>query len=182
MLRVVLTGLGVLVIFTGVVLSLVAWTIAPRDQRVAAEARWQRMAPADYRISVRVHSSSFSCEQQLQVRDAEVITFSDTCRRVWLGKLTVQRLFELSERLEQPPECFPWPQNCFCQRARIGTISYDPQSGLPTRLAWQRDLHPNWFHVDYWRYVMRHHGLPSCGPLTQNAEIEVVGFDPQIRQ
>lgn len=178
--RVALVNLAALAVLTvGLLGGLATLEGDPRDRRLAAEARWERLALANYRIAVAANLSGARCLQDLEVRGGRTVTtLRDTCNHAWLGQLTVARLFELSQRLEQPPSCFPWAQNCMCRRVRIGRTDYEPAQGYPRSVAWRRELQPNLLHRDYWARLWQIRDLPACGPLKQHLQITVLNLTP----
>lgn len=148
-------------------------------QRMNALERWKAQAPNDYRIVVQIRLATLTCFQELEIRGGEIAgTIHDTCNRSWLGDLTIERLFELSTRLERPPECFPSSQDCVCQRLRVGNIDYNPRLGYPQILDWRREVRPNWIHTDYWERLWTTRNISPCTSARQRLYIAVTSLTP----
>jgi hypothetical protein len=147
--------------------------------RQDAEARWQTHMPKNYRLAVRIERLARRCFQELEVREGMPLTvLRDTCSPSWLSNITVPRLFELSQRLEQAPECLPSSSDCVCRRVRIGQIEYDEQLGFPRSIYWRRENQSNWQHLHYWQDIWDRRTLPTCGANTQFIRITVVSLTP----
>jgi hypothetical protein len=149
------------------------------EQRTNAYQRWTEQAPQHYRLAVEIRLTNVACVQELEIRSGQIAsTLRDTCNRSWLGKLTIERLFELSQRLERPPECFPSSADCACQRVRLGTIAYNGQFGFPQVLDWRRELRPNWMNTDYWQRMWDTRTVSACAPTNHRLYIAITAFEP----
>ncbi len=65
-------------------------------------------------------------------RVAKII--SDTCQTSSFSSMTIGRLFEISERVEQAPTCYADAEPCACRQMRIGKINYDTTFGYPLEI------------------------------------------------
>ncbi|MEO7911789.1 MAG: hypothetical protein ABIV47_19250 [Roseiflexaceae bacterium] len=72
------------------------------QSRLEAQRRWSARPFANYRVTVR-----------------------NDCRMSWVALMTVARLFEISEGLEQITPCYVASQTCSCYQVRVGEIAYD---------------------------------------------------------
>jgi hypothetical protein len=143
--------------------------------RQQAQGRWDARPYRDYRLVVQIERLEVTCFQELNVRvGREVEVVRDTCQQSWLSRMTIARMFELSERLDLPPECFPSSSDCACQRVRVGQTEFNSELGYPVRLEWQRVLQPHWQHVDYWRTAIERRALPSCSSTVQPIRITLL--------
>jgi hypothetical protein len=151
----------------------------PTVVRAAAERRWQARAPAGYRLVVQVQQGDSICLQHLHVRDGEVRdSLLDTCSPSWLTRLHVDRLFELSRRVEEPPDCFGG-LGCLCQRVRVGRATFDPAYGFPRSIEWRREYRPNWRNAGFWLSLATAGRVPGCGITPRQVRITVLAFIPE---
>jgi hypothetical protein len=176
--RIVLIGILGLLMVSGAAVGLAAPAASLSDLRAAAQKRWQGQPISGYRATVQIERPDDLCLQELEVRGSLVNVVRDTCRPSWLSRMTVSRLFELSQRLDLPSECFPSNQDCSCRRVRIGQAVYDEQLGYPLVLEWRRELQPYWQHIDYWGSVLSKGALPSCGPAVMATRVVVLSLTP----
>ncbi|MBC8078146.1 MAG: hypothetical protein H7Y32_18860 [Chloroflexales bacterium] len=154
--------------------------LARTPLRLAAQARWSARPFENYRITVRVESQNRACFQEVEIRGARNAITRDSCRTFWLSALSVARLFDLSSRLERPPECSPVVQSCACQRLRIGAASFDERLGFPTQVSLQRWVRPNPGHFDFWRQLFEKRALPACGASGALVRLTVVALTPIV--
>lgn len=155
----------------------------PLVRRIDAESRWAERPFADYRIAVRVEASGTTCTQELETSGERIRRIiSNNCRLSWLSLMTVARLFEISERLEQPAPCYATLQTCLCHRIRTGDVRYDARWGFPSTIVYRREVRPNLAGLEYWRRVWETHHLPNCGPSDQQVRIMIVALTPRADQ
>lgn len=178
MVRFVMLWLAALAAFGG--LAGVAGPLdTPNARRSNAEVRWAAQGIADYRLLVQVEQAFGTCLQEIEVyHDSAPALIRDTCSPTWLSRLTVRRLFEISQRLERASDCYPSSGSCVCQRQRIGDVRYDPGTGFPQMIEWRRELRPNWQHGDFWRRLFEIRELPRCQLATQQTRITVLSLTP----
>lgn len=148
------------------------------SQRLVGLERWRSSAPQSYRVLVQVSFSGRACFQEIEVRGDWKSTLHDTCGSSWLSTLSVPRLFELGQRLEQPAECFPSSRNCICHRVRVGSIEYNPEYGFPDDIIWRRELRPNWQHPDYLLRLWETRELPNCSSPNRALRLTVISLTP----
>lgn len=149
------------------------------SRRLRAEAQWREQGLQHYRIGIRVQTGSVRCVQELEIAGGKVVsTPRDTCNRSWLGQLTVERLFELSRRFEQPGECYPSNGVCTCKRVRVGSVQYDAERGYPLTFDWRREVFANWVDTSYWLSAFKRRNLPSCLITSPTLRIAVVSLTP----
>lgn len=172
--------LAILCVFPGGAALAANVALSRTSLRLQAQARWSARPFENYRVTVRVESQSRTCFQEVEVRGARSILTRDSCRTFWLSALSVARLFDLSTRLERPPECSPGAQNCACQRLRVGSASFDPQLGFPRQVSLQRWARPNPGHFDFWRGLFEKRALPSCGAAGALVRLSVVALVPIV--
>jgi hypothetical protein len=150
----------------------------PSARRAAAEGRWAAQSFSAYRMALRIEYLNRVCYQEFEVQDEHVRkTLRDSCRVSWFSSLTVERLFDIIQRIEQAPICYPDSEPCACRLVRIGTVSYDPQIGYPREIAYRREVQPNWWHVDFWKRLWDRKNLPTCSP-TRSMRVVVSSFTP----
>lgn len=169
------------IVFSMLSLGLMASGAIPMtyiERREAAQQVWKEQSITSYHIVVRAFFAGRVCAQEIEVRETRQYLLRDTCNSSWLSSLTVDRLFELSSRLEAGPECFPSRQDCVCHRVRIGSIEYDPVHGFPEIIGWRREMQPNWQHPAYWKRVWETHELPNCTSPVRTLRLEVVSLTP----
>jgi hypothetical protein len=155
----------------------------PIARRLDAQSRWGARPFGDYRISVRVEASGTICTQELETAGERVDRIiSNNCRLSWLSLMTVARLFEIGERLEQPAPCYATLQTCLCHRIRVGEVRYDPALGYPSGISYRREVRPNLAGIEFWRRLWETHKLPRCGPTTQNVRIMIMSLTPLSSQ
>ncbi|MFQ3632691.1 hypothetical protein [Roseiflexus sp.] len=148
------------------------------ERRETAQQLWKSQSITSYHIVVRAFFAGRVCAQEIEVRGTRQYVLRDTCNSSWLSSLTVDRLFELSARLEAGPECFPSQRDCVCQRVRAGSIEYHPDHGFPSTIGWRREMQPNWQHPAYWKRVWQTHELPNCASPVRSLRLEVVSLTP----
>lgn len=148
------------------------------ERREAAQQVWKAQSITAYHIVVQAFFAGRRCAQEIEVRGTRQYMLRDTCNSSWLSSLTVDRLFELSARLEAGPECFPSKQDCVCHRVRTGSIEYDPNYGVPTTIGWRREMQPNWQHPAYWKRAWEKRELPNCSTPVRMLRLEVVSLTP----
>jgi hypothetical protein len=150
----------------------------PGARRMAAERRWAARPFSAYQVALRVEYWNRVCFQEVEIHGERVQKIlSDTCQASSFSSLTVTRLFDISERIEQAPTCYPDARPCACRLMRIGTIDYDAQLGYPRKIIYRREVQPNWSHPDFWRRLADRRELPSCGQA-RSLRIVVVSFAP----
>jgi hypothetical protein len=155
----------------------------PVARRIEAQSRWNTRGFGDYRIAVRVETSGAICTQELETTGERIDRIiSNNCRLSWLSLMTVGRLFEISERLEQPAPCYATLQTCLCHRIRVGEVSYDPGLGYPSIIAYRREVRPNLAGVEFWRRLLETHTLPRCGPTDQDVRIIIMSLTPLTKR
>lgn len=177
--RMLLLVLVLVVLLSGSSILFLAFVHPQQQAHAAALLRWDRQSIESYRILVTVRLAATSCIQDLEVQDGQAVrVLRDTCNRAWLGKLTVNRLFELSALYNEPGRCFPSRFRCPCHRVRIGTIAYDATTGYPKLINWRRELRPNWLGLDYWERRVTLRPFDVCGNLRQQLDIQVLAIDP----
>jgi hypothetical protein len=169
---------GIALLLSCTLLGVIDLPKTPGARRAAAQRRWEARPFSAYQLALRVEYWNRVCFQEIEVQGERVRRIvSDTCRMSWFSSLTVPRLFEISERLEQAPTCYPDSQPCACRLVRIGTIEYDPQLGYPSAIDYRREVQPNWWHPDFWKRLWERKDLPSCGP-SRVTRIVVSSFAP----
>jgi hypothetical protein len=147
--------------------------------RTEAQARWAARPFTNYRITVRVESSGNICSQELEAAGDRIHRIvANNCRMSWLSLMTVGRLFEISERIEQPAPCYPTVQACLCNRVRVGEVSYDAQLGYPTTIAYRREVRPNMTHAEYWKRLLQTGRFPLCSTPDQDVQITITSLTP----
>lgn len=157
----------------------VLWPSTYQAQRLSAQARWAARSFSGYRIMVQIKYANTTCFQELEIRDEQVQRlFHDTCKMSWLSSLTVARMFQLSERIEFAPECYPSSEPCPCQRTRVGFVDYDAELGYPHVISYRRLVRPNLLHLDYWKRLWQSRELPDCTAISRNLSIEVQSLMP----
>ncbi len=171
---------GLVLLMAGcVLLAAFAWPASPEQQRDAARRLWDARSFASYRILVQVERADTLCLQELEIRDERsTATIRDTCGSSWFSQLSVSRLFEFTTRVEQTPSCYPSSQLCTCQQLRVGQVAYDPQSGYPTLIDYDRRIRPNPVSPDFWRRTLESRRPPSCEPASRVVRITVLALDP----
>ena len=177
--RLALLASGLLIVLGCAVAAVLAWPEPSSPQRLQAQARWAARPFAAYRIAVRVEFAGNVCAQELETSDDRSYRIiANSCRSSWLSTMTVARLFEISERLDQPIPCYATLQTCLCQRVRLGQIAYDSRLGYPALIAYRREVRPNLANLEYWRRLVTTRSAPSCGPSNQEVRIGVTSLTP----
>src|SRR5262245_30497358 len=160
-------------------LGIMTWPKTPDIRRMEAQQRWVARPFANYRVTVRVESANNICFQDLEAEGDHLRRIvHNTCISSWFSLLTVARMFEIGERLEWAPACYPSSRLCACQSVRVGSITYDERLGYPLAIAYSREIRPNWTAIDYWQRLWELKRLPSCGPLSRSMNITVVSLTP----
>jgi hypothetical protein len=168
----------VLFVLSCALLGARAWPQLPSELRAAAQSRWAARPFAAYRVGLRVEYWNRVCFQEIEVRDERVRrVISDTCLTSSFSMMTVPRLYQMSERLEQAPTCYADAQPCACRLMRIGKIEYDPRLGYPSQIVYRREAQPNWTHLDFWKHLWQQRELPACG-TSRTTRIIVISFAP----
>jgi hypothetical protein len=169
---------GLLFLVSGAVLALIALPSTPSMRRASAQDRWATRPFAGYRIAMRVEFLNQACFQEIEVQGDRVAKIiSDTCQTSSFSSMTIGRLFEISERVEQAPTCYADAEPCACRQMRIGKIDYDTALGYPLEITYRRVVQPNWTHLDFWKRLWGRRNLPSCG-LMRSTRIVVLSFAP----
>lgn len=148
-----------------------------QERRFSAQQRWEQRHFADYQIKVEVERLGKSCVEELAIRGEQIDTLHDSCALGWLPNMTVPTLFQLSQRLERAPECYP-ASACACQRVRSGRVVYDPELGYPREIAIERYVRPHWSHPDYWAALLDTWRLPQCSNFTTGIAVRVLELKP----
>ncbi|HMO60395.1 MAG TPA: hypothetical protein PKA05_08075 [Roseiflexaceae bacterium] len=174
-LRLTFVGLTLMVMSVGLIGATSAPTPLPA-RRIASAALWESRPAPNYRMVVQVMINGRNCLQEVEVQHAQRRLLHDTCGTSWVSALTIDRLFELSERLERAPECFPSAANCVCRRMRVGEVTYDPALGYPGSVSWRRELRPNFEHPDYWVRLWNTRTLPACTASSRPLSMTVVSM------
>ncbi len=177
--RLLLVGIfGLLV--SCLLLGVAVWQPAEQPSLVEAQARWEAQAASDYRIALLVEYQGEHCMQNIEVRGGQAQRIiQDTCDVPWLTGLTVPRLFDLSERIEEIPasRCHPSSLACACHRVfTTRRLSYDQELGYPDRIMTRSEIRPNWGHSDYWKQVLETRVLPSCSGQHRKLTIEILSL------
>jgi hypothetical protein len=171
---------AVVAVVTALVLSCALMAVAIPEtrgtRRASSVERWDARPFRDYRVVVQVSFTGRTCFQEIEVRDGAEYLAYDSCGSSWLATLSVSRLFELSQRLERPAECFPSSRNCVCHRLRVGSIHYDEELGFPTTITWRRELRANWQHPDYVVRLIETRDLPNCASPNRALNLSVVSL------
>lgn len=160
--------------------ALMAFVDLPKsraERRLAARDIWMAQPLTRYRMVIQATFSGRACVQEIEVRDRVLYAARDTCGSPWLASLTIDRLFELSTRLESAPDCFPSQRNCLCHRVRVGAVQYDPDLGFPTSIVWRRELRPNWQDPAYWLHAWEARALPKCTMPMRPLRLDVVSLN-----
>ena len=177
--RLALLACGLLSVLGCALAGLLAWAEPPPIQRMQAQARWSARPFGAYRVAVRVEFSGNVCTQELETSDdRRYRIIANSCRTSWLSVMTVARLFEISERLDQPIPCYTTMQTCLCHRVRVGEIAYDSRLGYPAQIAYRREVRPNLANVEYWRRFVVTRSMPNCGPTEQEVRIAITSLTP----
>jgi hypothetical protein len=175
--RALIAGLAILFL-SGALLGARAWPQLPSELRADAQQRWATRPFAAYRVALRIEYWNRVCFQELEVHGELVRrVVSDTCLTSSFSMMTVPRLYEMSQRLEQAPSCYPDGQPCACRLRRIGKIEYDARLGYPRQIVYRREALPNWTHLDFWRHLWLQRDLPTCG-TSRTLRIAVISFVP----
>ena len=154
------------------------WPQLPSEMRAAAQSRWATRPFTAYRVTLRIEYWNRVCFQELEVQGERVRrVVNDTCLTSSFSMMTIPRLYQMSERLEQAPTCYPDGQPCACRLMRIGKIEYDPHLGYPREITYRREAQPNWTHLDFWRHLWEQRDLPTCG-TSRTTRIAVISFAP----
>lgn len=177
--RILFAGLMALVVVSGSLFQLAGYVETMAVRREHAENRWAAQPLAGYRMVVQVERARAICYQELEVRGPQsVLMVRDTCSPSWLSNLTITRMFELSRRLELPPECLPSTRDCICQRERVGQVEYDAAMGYPQMITWQREMRPNWQNLAFWLRAWETRAMPACTTVTLPVRVIVLGLTP----
>jgi hypothetical protein len=159
-------------------LSARAWPQLPSELRAAAQSRWATRPFTAYRVALRIEYWNRVCFQELEVHGERVRrVVSDTCLTSSFSMMTIPRLYQMSQRLEQAPTCYPDGQPCACRLMRIGKIEYDSHLGYPRQITYRREAQPNWTHLDFWKHLWLQRDLPTCG-TSRTTRIAVISFVP----
>jgi len=173
-----LIAAGMAVVLSCALLVAIDLPQTPGARRAAAQNRWAARPFSVYRLALRVEFLNRVCFQELEVQGERIQQIvNDTCRVSWFSSLTISRLFDISQRLEQAPTCYPDAQPCACRLLRLGSIDYDAQLGYPSAITYRREVQPNWWHADFWKRLWDRKKLPSCGPA-RITRIIVISFTP----
>ena len=168
----------VILLLAGVLLGTRAWPQLPSELRVAAQSRWATRPFTAYRVALRIEYWNRVCFQELEVQGERVRrVLSDSCLTSSFSMMTVPRLYQMTERLEQAPTCYPDGQPCACRLRRIGKIEYDSNLGYPRQITYRREAQPNWSHLDFWKHLWLERDLPTCG-TSRTTRIAVISFAP----
>jgi len=160
-------------------LGVMTWPKTPDIRRIEAQQRWAARPFTNYRVIVRVEFANNVCFQDLEAEGDRLRRIvRNTCMTSWFSLLTVARMFEIGERLEWAPACYPSSLPCTCQTVRVGDIAYDERLGYPLAIMYSREIRPNWTRIDYWQHLWELKRLPSCGPLSRRVNITVVSLTP----
>ena len=177
-LRRALSASLVMLFLSGVLLGARAWPQLPSEMRATAQSRWAMRPFTAYRVALRIEYWNRVCFQELEVQGERVRrVLSDTCLTSSFSMMTVARLYQMSERLEQAPTCYPDGQPCACRLRRIGKIEYDSHLGYPRQISYRREAQPNWSHLDFWKHLWLQRDLPTCG-TSRITRIAVISFVP----
>lgn len=143
----------------------------PLTELDAAKARWQAAGITDYRIAVTFERPYASCQQNFDVRGAEISRkHKDSCSvggaitskpgMVWP---TVNNLFARIEDGLKNPQC--GPNGCVCDGPVEMTVTYDPERGYPLEIVYtlRQDLRRR--DIQYW-LAMLDGTLANCPPVT----------------
>jgi hypothetical protein len=132
-------------------------------RRVAAQELWATRPFSGYQLVLRVEYLNQICRHTIEVRGEQMQKLlNSTCQPGPFSLLSITRLFELSQRLEQPPLCYA-DSPCVCHLLPSGTVSYDQRLGYPAEIVYQPTIEQNWAHVDFWKRAWEIQGNPSCG-------------------
>lgn len=170
----------IVLLFLGSVTSVFALHFETRsEQRNQARERWSAQALSDYRIALHIDVMGTDCFQELEVRGSEVTaTVRDTCKRTWVGKMTVERLFTWSQRSAPQSYCYPASDLCACRRVSFGSVDYNPTLGYPQHIEFQREIRANPINKDYWLLSWESRNLGICRPMTQHVSVTVLALTP----
>jgi hypothetical protein len=147
-------------------------------RRAAAQERWAARPFESYRVALRVEFLNQACFQEIEVQGERIVkVVNDTCQTSSFSSMTIGRLFEITERVEQAPTCYADTEPCACRQMRLGKIEYDAQFGYPNEITYRRVVQPNWTHLDFWKRLWERRSFPSCG-LTRTTRIVVLSFAP----
>jgi hypothetical protein len=165
---------------SGLLLGVPSW-LPVRDLSFAeAQALWDAQAPVGYRIVLLVEYGGDHCMQNIEVRTGQSQRiFTDTCDTVWLTRLTVPRLLDLSRNIEEIPisRCHPSALTCSCRRVFTARqLSYNKDLGYPDRIMTRSEVQPNWTHSDYWKQVLKTRSIPHCSGLNRSLTVEVLSL------
>jgi hypothetical protein len=168
----------IMLCLSGALLGARAWPQLPSERRAAAQSRWATRPFTSYRLALRIEYWNRVCFQELEVQGERVRrVVSDTCLTSSFSMMTVPRLYQISERTERAPTCYPDGQPCACRLMRIGKIEYDPHLGYPSQIAYRREAQPNWTHLDFWKHLWLQRDLPTCG-TSRITRIVVISLAP----
>ena len=177
--RWLLCGLGLLILSSCGATSVLLGRQPTSQQRLQAQQLWLARPFSDYRMVVRFEYAGYVCSQELESRGEKLHrVIHNSCRPTWLGLATVERLFEIGERLDRPQPCYSLSHVCTCARVRQGDVAYDARLGYPTLIAYRREIGPNLLNADYWRRVLLSKQLPSCSTINRNVRVAVVALTP----
>jgi len=171
-------AIGAAFVLSGMLLGVIGLPQTPGARRAAAEHLWEARPFSAYRVAMRIEFWNRVCFQEVEINGERVQKLlSDTCSAPSFASLTVPRLFDIGERMDQAPSCYPDAEPCACRLIRLGTVDYDPQLGYPRKIAYRREIQPNWSHPDFWKRLADRHTLPTCGS-TRTLQILVLSFEP----
>ena len=145
----------------------------------AAKAKWQADPLTHYRIKVRSSGGTRMCEQDIEVRDEQVIrTYGDTCRN---GQVfTISRLFATLDDLI--PRTTRWANRYQCD-VWMSRSTYDPQWGFPTLIDVRMEVVSpiNLGGLKYGRLIGKYFGrIRQCNivMVLYVPQIDVLSFTP----
>jgi hypothetical protein len=169
---------GFVGIFIGSVIIASTLPITPAERRANAYQRWKDQALERYEIALYVDFLDQSCFQKLEIEGNRINNvIADTCKTSSSTAMTIDRLFELSERAELPSSCYADGEPCACKQVRYGHVSYDKDLGIPTEISYGRLVTYNPSHLDFWKSIAKRKNLPEC-KLQRTTDIAVISFSP----
>ncbi|MBX3086334.1 MAG: hypothetical protein KF716_32155 [Anaerolineae bacterium] len=145
----------------------------------AAKAKWEADPLAHYRIRVRNGTGARTCEQDIEVRDEQVIrVFTDTCRDK--RKLTITSLFDTLDKLL--PRTTRWANRFQCD-VWMSRSTFDPEWGFPRLIDVRMEVVSplNLGALKYGRLIGKYFGHSRQCNITLVLfvpQVEVVAFTP----
>lgn len=171
----VIGGAAIVLILGCVGLNLML-TTEPRaraQELSQARQRWDHRPFGAYKMTLE----EFNCLQDIEIQNERVISAKpwSRCQR---DAKTITELFAIAKRDGDPgARCITL--GCACDDQISVRTSYDPQYGYPREIYIRIAPQPNWQHLDFWSYLVRHLKLPDCATYMAGDKLmRVTSFQP----